>query len=173
MSHLHAISLWMHILIFLKWIWRSGTATSQNSFMFNSLKTRLFSKSAESQYIPISSVCGFQLLHLLTKTCYYLFDCKRPSGGEAVPHCGLNLHLDDNLILSSIFSYTIFFSGWMCKVKSASRSVVSDSLWPHGLYSPWASPGQNTGVGSLSLLQGILLTQGVNPGLPPCRRTLY
>ena len=33
-------------------------------------------------------------------------------------------------------------------------SVVSDSLRPHGLYSPWNSPGQNTGVGSLSLLQG-------------------
>ena len=31
---------------------------------------------------------------------------------------------------------------------------VSDSLRPHGLYSPWNSPGQNTGVGSLSLLQG-------------------
>ena len=30
-----------------------------------------------------------------------------------------------------------------------------DSLWPHGLYSPWNSPGQNTGMGSLSLLQGI------------------
>ena len=36
--------------------------------------------------------------------------------------------------------------------KSESRSVVSDSLQPHGLYSPWNSPGQNTGVGSLSLL---------------------
>ena len=35
-----------------------------------------------------------------------------------------------------------------------SRSVVSDSLRLHGLYSPWNSPGQNTGVGSLSLLQG-------------------
>ena len=33
----------------------------------------------------------------------------------------------------------------------ASRSVMSDSL---RLYSPWNSPGQNTGVGSLSLLQG-------------------
>ena len=32
--------------------------------------------------------------------------------------------------------------------------VMSDSLWPHGLYSPWNSPGQNTGVGGLSLLQG-------------------
>ena len=35
---------------------------------------------------------------------------------------------------------------------SESRSVMSDSLGPHGLYSPWHSPGQNTGVGSLSLL---------------------
>ena len=31
---------------------------------------------------------------------------------------------------------------------SESRSAVSDSLWPHGVYSPWNSPGQNTGVGS-------------------------
>ena len=38
------------------------------------------------------------------------------------------------------------------------RSVVSDSLWPHGLYSPWNSPGKNTAVGSLSLLQGIFPT---------------
>ena len=46
------------------------------------------------------------------------------------------------------------------KVKeSESRSVVSDSLRPHGLCSPWNSPGQNTGVGSLSLLQGIFPTQ--------------
>ena len=43
----------------------------------------------------------------------------------------------------------------------------------HELYSPWNSPGQNTGVGSLFLLQGILPTQGSNPGLPHCRRTLY
>ena len=35
---------------------------------------------------------------------------------------------------------------------------------------PWTSPGQNTGVGSLSLLQGIFLTQGSNPGLPHCKR---
>ena len=47
------------------------------------------------------------------------------------------------------------------------------TLWPHGLYSPWNSPGQNTGVGSLSLLQEIFLTQELNPGLPHCRRILY
>ena len=47
------------------------------------------------------------------------------------------------------------------------------TLPPHGLYSPWNSPGQNTGVGSLSLLQGIFPTQGSNPGLPQCRWILY
>ena len=44
---------------------------------------------------------------------------------------------------------------------------------PHGLYRPWNSPGQNTGVGSHSLLQGIFPTQGSNPGLPHCRQILY
>ena len=51
--------------------------------------------------------------------------------------------------------------------------VVSDSLRPHGLYSPWNSLGQNTAVGNCSLLQGIFLTQGLNPGLPHCRWILY
>ena len=41
-------------------------------------------------------------------------------------------------------------------------SVVSNSFWPHGLYSPQNSPGQNTGVSSLSHLQGIFPTQGSN-----------
>ena len=48
-----------------------------------------------------------------------------------------------------------------------------DSLQPHGLYSPWNSPDQNTGVGSLSLLQGIFPTPGSNPGLPHGRQILY
>ena len=38
-----------------------------------------------------------------------------------------------------------------------SHSVMFDSLWLHGLYSPWNSLGQNTGLGSLSLLQGIFI----------------
>ena len=56
---------------------------------------------------------------------------------------------------------------------SESCSVMSDSLWPHGLYNPWNSLGQNTGVGSLSLLQGIFPPQGSNPGLPHCRQIVY
>ena len=57
--------------------------------------------------------------------------------------------------------------------ESESRSVTSNSLWPRGLYSPWNSPGQNTGVGSRSLLQGIFSTQELKPGLLHCRRILY
>ena len=58
-------------------------------------------------------------------------------------------------------------------IESESHSVVSDSLPPHGLYSPWNSLGQYTGVGSLALLQGIFPTQGLNPGLLLCRWILY
>ena len=50
---------------------------------------------------------------------------------------------------------------------------MTNSLRPHGQYGPWNSPGQNTGVGSLSLLQGIFQTQGLNPGIPHCRLILY
>ena len=50
---------------------------------------------------------------------------------------------------------------------------MSDSLQPHGLYSPWNSPIQNTGVGSCSFLQGIFPTQELNWGLLYCRQILY
>ena len=50
---------------------------------------------------------------------------------------------------------------------------MSNSLWPHGVHSPWNSPGQNTGVGSHPLLQGIFPTQGSNLGLLRCRGILY
>ena len=50
---------------------------------------------------------------------------------------------------------------------------MSNSLQPHGLYSPWNSPGQNTGVGSRSLLQGIFPTQGSNPGLLHSKQIIY
>ena len=59
------------------------------------------------------------------------------------------------------------------KIESESFSVVSKSLQPHGLHSSWNSLGQNTGVGSLSLLQGNFPIQGLNPGLPHCWCILY
>ena len=54
-----------------------------------------------------------------------------------------------------------------------SHSVMPDSLRPHGLYSPWNSPGQNTGVSTLFLLQGIFPTRGLNLSLLHCRKILY
>ena len=64
----------------------------------------------------------------------------------------------------------VYLTGiFMKSEKSESCSVVSNSLWPHGLYSPWISPGQNTGVSSLFLLQGIFTTQESNRGLLHCR----
>ena len=43
---------------------------------------------------------------------------------------------------------------------------MSDTWQPHGLYSPWDSPGQNSGVGSLSFLQGNLPNPGIEPRSP-------
>ena len=59
-----------------------------------------------------------------------------------------------------------------------SHSVMSDSLRPHRLkpariLCPWDFPGKNTGVGCYFLLQEIFPTQGLNPGIPHCRQTLY
>ena len=59
-----------------------------------------------------------------------------------------------------------------------SRSVMSKHLPPHGLYPnrllcPWISPSKNTRVGCHFLLQGIFLTQGLNPGLLHYRQILY
>ena len=66
---------------------------------------------------------------------------------------------------------TKFFNFWfMFSSVALSCLTFCD---PHGLSSPWNSPGQNTGVGSLSLLQGIFPTRGSNPGFPHCGRILY
>ena len=53
-------------------------------------------------------------------------------------------------------------SGFKVKVK-----VDQLCLTPYNPmdYSPWNSPGQNTGMGSLSLLQRIFPTQGSNPNI--------
>ena len=75
--------------------------------------------------------------------------------------------------LVSLLALSLSSSSMCLSITSESEihSIMSNSLWPHGLQSPWNSPGQNTGVGSLSLLQGIF--QGLNPGLLHCRQILY
>ena len=55
--------------------------------------------------------------------------------------------------------------------KATHSSILAEEF--SGLYSPWNFLGQNTGVGSLSLLQWIFLTQKLNEGLLLCRQILY
>ena len=67
---------------------------------------------------------------------------------------------------------------WVKKSESVHRSVMSNSLQPHGrkparLLCPWSSPGNNnTRGGCYSLLQGIFPTYGSNLSLLHCRQTL-
>ena len=56
------------------------------------------------------------------------------------------------------------------------KSKLLSRVWlfvTHGLYSPWNSPGQNTGVGSLSLLQGNLPNPGIKLRSPALWQILY
>ena len=94
-----------------------------------------------------------------------------PATGPPSPHKYLPLSLFPSAILNSSLSFTptAYWSEILLESESESHSIMSDSLRPHGLYSPWNTPGENTGVDSLSLLQGIFPIQGSNPGLPHCR----
>ena len=86
------------------------------------------------------------------------------------PHCRQILyHLSCQEMIYNVSSddqttskYSLSICSYLQHCESESHSVVSNSLQPHGLYSPWNSPGQNTGVGSLSFLQGIFPTQESN-----------
>ena len=91
------------------------------------------------------------------------------AGATLRPHASFGLFL----LLGTLHLGSLHSPAWVSEWVSESRSVMSNSLWPHELYSPWNSPGWNTGVGSLSLLQGIFPTQVSNPGLLHGRQILY
>ena len=74
------------------------------------------------------------------------------------------------LLLISLICMLIFLYIFE-KVKVAQS--CPNSLLPHGLYSPWSSPGQNTGRGSYSLLQRISPTQELSLSLLHYRQILY
>ena len=67
-------------------------------------------------------------------------------------------------LLSTVFVF------WKRKWKWLSHVWLFDTP---GLYSPWNSPGQNTGVGTLTYLQGIFPTQVLDPDLTHCRQIVY
>ena len=103
---------------------------------------------------PLDSVCRSSL---------------NPNLGEK--HCNSELNVFDccalHLGLSSWhrtqLSCKIFSFSCLCSVTSNSWQL--QRLWPIRLLCSWVSPGVNPGVGSHFLLQGIFLTQGLNPCL--------
>ena len=91
---------------------------------------------------------------LLCENCIYLHYVKLVPGAFQVYYSLLLFYICTLLISEDLI------------LKSESCSVVSDPLRPHALYSTWNSPGQNTEVGSLSILQGIFPGQGIKPRSP-------
>ena len=81
--------------------------------------------------------------------------------------CRKSIWLIQLVLMTKVLSKSEVIGKWKVKVMSGSLSP------PWTLYSPWNSPGQNTGVSSLSFLQRIFPTQGWNPGLLHCRRILH
>ena len=72
-----------------------------------------------------------------------------------------------------VLSMQCFFMLPECVTQSCLTLCNSARLQPTKLPRVWDFPGKNPGVGCHFLLQGIFPTQGSNPGLPNCRRTLY
>ena len=96
------------------------------------------------------------------------FSYVKMGGGAEIYSLRISLSVNSN-----IYGNTVHLAIGHTHGENEGHSVVSNFLGPHGLYSPWNSPGQNSGVGRLSLLQGLFPTLGSNPGLLYCRRILY
>ena len=135
----------------------------------NSFCEYSFIRTQTHSFIYILSMAAFTLEHQSTAEhkayISHLALCRK---SQQIPL------LDYKFCRDRVMSFFITqLSAWHIISESESHSVVSDFLLPHGLYCPWNSPGQNTGVDCLSLLQGIFPTQGSNPGIPHCRQILY
>ena len=119
----------------------------------------LFFITWEDTCLAVPLLVMLRLLIELLSASFILYkvSIKLPPNNHAKIHYGTVL----------IFLYTIqYFQKW----KWLSHVWLFVNPWT---IQEWNSPGQNTGVGCLSLLQGVLPTQGSNPGLPHCRRILY
>ena len=113
-------------------------------------------------YSRFTMLCLVSAIHQMTQVCCYCCSVTK-----------LCLILCDPMDCSTPGSSVLYY---LPEVKWKSLSCVqlfAIPLQSHGLYRPWNSLGQNTGVGSLALLQGMFPTQGLNAGFPHCRRILY
>ncbi|KAB0361653.1 hypothetical protein FD754_005809 [Muntiacus muntjak] len=121
-------------------------------------------------------------LYILANNCYYLsFDYIQLSRFE---HSSLDtidkdthfqeayIHVRHNREAAVAKTERILEHGGDYAKREAWKSEITSPRLQNKRTS-WNSPGQNTGMGSLSLLQGIFLIQGSNPGLSHCRQILY
>ena len=119
----------------------------QKNVSFNSERKRI--KSTHTQLLwsfPISGCCIEIFLHLsVLKVCEWL-------GHKDPAYYFINFENLSHSRPSSQVCWSMFLP--VFSSSSESHSVVSDSLWPYGLCSPWNSPGQNTGVGSFPFSRG-------------------
>ena len=139
-----------------------------------SLSIHLSHLSTGIQVVSVSWLLWMVLLWTLG--CMCLFELEFLSFPDICSRVGLLDHIVTLFLdFAKISQLKIDFTCKVVKIDfmTENRSVVSYSLRPYGLYSPWNSVGQNTGVVSLSLLQGILPTQELNQGLLHYRQILY
>ena len=107
-------------------------------------------------------------------------------GGAVFPPCCLTW--GQTMVEIMKIMATSFKRSHVCTAALSAPDPTTGHRWPTPLpetpgysraslgqspVSPWNSPGQNTGVDSLSLLQGIFPIQGSNPGLLHCGQILY
>ena len=96
-----------------------------------------------------------------------------PSAGQ-----GGGREMERLLTVTMMLSQCVCVCVCVCvRARVLSRPIVSDSVTPWTVACqapcPWDSPGKNAGVGCHALLQGPFPIQGLNPGVPSCRRILY
>ena len=155
-------SSWIHWLILQRAVpaWTRpqrhlGSPISLFSLVQSLSRVRLFA-------IPLTAACQASLSVTNSQNLLKLISIKlvMPSN-HLILCCPL-------LLRPSIYIYKYIINIHKMKVTQSCQT-----LWSRGQYSPWNSRGQNTGVCSLSLLQGVFPTQGLNPGLLHCRQILY
>ena len=117
-----------------------------------------------SNFLPPTFFLLFSLLSL--SQFYFLYFCLSASSPPALP-TKLIILSAENLYPSQFSWFWKQYVKWKWKLLRHVRLLLTP--WA----SPWNSPGQNTRVGSLSLLQRIFPTQGSNPGHLHCRQVLY
>ena len=135
-----------------QYLWLVWQVISDHSLLMSTV-SRIWISSG---YLLIITPCGRSILIFLSGITLPVLSVDM---SQVILHC-FRGRSDSGLANESIY-YS--WPQWLVLVqgdsnlgvvlRSESHSVVSDSLQPQGLYSPWNSPGQNTGVGSLSLLQ--------------------